>query len=405
MIHLQAAGALACTVIAAVGGIYQRGANEPGAHRSLVPPSTLIGARRTSVYGFGVFESHGPLLQLAHRTPSLVTGTTGTVVQIATSNSDSYALTSNGNVWAWGAGHNGELGNGTAVRFARNPVKVSFPAGVRIAFLANPMPYDGGLAVDSEGHVWGWGINVGHELCLPGAQPLLRPTLLPLDNVTLATGAGLHSLFYSKGIVYACGSGKDGELGDGAAIGTAVPTPVVGLPAVGVKTLQSSWRGSGALMDNGSYYDWGFNHSGQLGDGTRIDSSIPVRVPLPDAVTQVSQGGSLWANGQSLAILADGSLWAWGNGRWGQLGNGGSKSSPVPIPVKTPAGLRPVAVDSGGYSSYAIDASGLLWAWGSNKYGQLGTGGSGPVQRTPVSVGFVLSQISSTAANVAGLRS
>lgn len=359
----------------------------------------------TAVYNFGVFESHGALVQLDHRRPTRVAGISGTVVQVATSNSDSYALTSSGTVWAWGAGHNGELGNGTSVDYAASAVQVDFPAGVKIAFLANPMPYDGALAVDSTGGVWGWGVDIGHELCLPGTQPLVRPTRLPLRNVTLATGAGLHSLFYSQGTVYACGQGKDGELGDGTARDHATPTAVVGLPAGGVKSLQSSWRGSGALMNSGSYYDWGFNHSGQLGNGTRRDSSVPVRVPLPAAVTQVSQGGSLWNNGQTLALLSDGSLWAWGNGRWGQLGNGGSRSSSVPVRVGLPAGVSFSQVISGGYTSYGITAAGALWSWGANKYGQLGNGSTVWIRRRPVSVGVVVSQLSSTAANVAGYSS
>ena len=156
-------------------------------------------------------------------------------------------------------------------------------------------------------------------------------------------------------------------------------------------------------MSNGSYYDWGYGADGQLGDGRMASSSIPVRVPLAAAVTQVSQGGSLRSNGQTVAILSDGSVWAWGDGRWGQLGDGKTANSAVPVRVSVPAGQRFTRVYSGGAASYGIAASGGLWAWGDNKYGELGTGGA--VQElSPVSVGIDLTQISSTAANVAGLR-
>ena len=71
-------------------------------------------------------------------------------MQIATSNSDGYALTSSGTVWAWGVASYGELGNGTTSPYSTRAVKVDFPAGVKIVGLANPMPFDGALAIDSQ---------------------------------------------------------------------------------------------------------------------------------------------------------------------------------------------------------------------------------------------------------------
>ena len=184
---------------------------------------------------------------------------------------------------------------------------------------------------------------------------------------------------------------------------SSTPTRVVGLPEGPVKVLTSSWGGSGALMGDGSYYNWGYNQAGQLGDGTTSDSDVPVHVPLPKKVLQVFQGGSGAKNGQTIAILSDSSLWTWGNGTHGQLGNGSRTSSSNPIRIALPDGARPASVASGGYATYAIDASGKLWAWGRNDDGQLGTGQSGPDQPAPVPTGLFLSQVSSTAQNAAGL--
>ena len=246
----------------------------------------------TVVYTFGVAGTRGPVAQTLHEKPTPIRGIAGSVIQIATSNSDTYALTSAGTVWAWGVGSYGELGNGSTPAYVRTAAKVDFPKGVKITSLPNPMPFDGGLAIDSRGVAWGWGLNASHDLCLPGGLLIARPAKIPLPHVTLAAGARTHSLFDSDGTVYACGDGAYGELGNGSTASRPAPTAVLRLPEGKVKALTSSWGGSGALMADGSYYDWGYNQAGQLGDGSTTDSAVPVHVPLPGPVDQVFQGGS-----------------------------------------------------------------------------------------------------------------
>ncbi len=369
---------------------------------SASPPSQLRSS--TVVYRFGVVGNRGAISQLQLDRPTRISGVGRQVVQIATSNSDGYALTSSGAVWAWGVANYGELGNGTDPAYSTRAVRVAFPAGVRIVTLANPMPFDGALAIDSRGHVWGWGLNAFGDLCLSGLTHL-RPSELPLSDVTLATGARTHSLFSTNGTVSACGSGQYGVLGTGSTANSATPVPVVGLPSTArVTALTSSWEGSGALLSNGEYYDWGYNAAGQLGNGTTTDSDVPVKVGLPAAARQVFQGGSGARNGQTVAILADGSVWAWGDNARGQLGDGTRVSSDVPVRVAVPAGVTFAKVSSGGFASYAIDGSSQLWAWGDNRSGQLGTGSGVTMATKPVRVGIRLTQISSTAQNVAGLN-
>jgi alpha-tubulin suppressor-like RCC1 family protein len=375
------------------GGGPSRTAVAPGSERA-----------RPTVYRFGVVGNRGKIAQLQLDRPVRVSGITGTVVQIATSNSDGYALTSDGAVFAWGVGGYGELGDGKNLPYNTQAVRVEFPAGVVITSLANPMPFDGALAIDSRGHAWGWGLNADGDLCLSGlTEP--RPEQIALSDVTLATGARTHSLFDSANKVYACGGGEDGVLGNGSnAVSSSKPVAVVGLPPTAkVTSLTSSWEGSGALLSDGAYYDWGFNSAGQLGDGRTANSASPVEVRLPGAVQAVSQGGSGAANGQTIAILSNGSVWAWGNNKKGQLGDGSETSSSVPTRVDVPAGVTFLRVDSGGYSCYAIDSSGRLWAWGGNQNGQLGTGSDALIETKPVDVGIRITQISSTASNVAAL--
>jgi alpha-tubulin suppressor-like RCC1 family protein len=360
-------------------------------------------ASGTPVYRWGVVGSQGKVAQLELSTPTAVAGISGDVVRIATSNSNGYALTSGGEVWAWGVDNYGELGDGDTAPYETRAVRVDFPTATKIVALANPMPFDGALAIDSRGDAWGWGLNADGDLCLSGLEEL-RPREVPLSDVTLASGARTHSLLYSGGRLYACGSGDGGELGNGSMQSSPTPTPVAGLPSTArVTALTSSWEGSGALLSSGDYYNWGYNAAGQLGNGSTANSDLPVRVGLPADVTQVFQGGSGAGNGQTVAILSDGSVWAWGNNQRGQLGVGSRTNSSVPVRVKVPGGVKFVEVNSGGYSSYAIDSSRALWAWGGNQNGQLGTGGGRRIATAPVHVGIDLTQVTSTASNVAGL--
>jgi alpha-tubulin suppressor-like RCC1 family protein len=193
-------------------------------------PSHGASASASTVYRWGVVGNRGPISQLQLGRPSVIEGIKGKVVQIATSNSDGYALTSTGAVYGWGVNSYGELGDGQLTPYETKAVRVEFPPGVTITSLANPMPFDGGLAIDSSGHAWGWGLNAADDLCLTGLTHK-RPEQLALNDVTLATGAKTHALFESQGTVYGCGSNEAGELGNGTTNPSNTPSPVVGLPS------------------------------------------------------------------------------------------------------------------------------------------------------------------------------
>lgn len=329
-------------------------------------------------------------------------GLPGPVAEVATSNSTQYALLTNGTVYAWGMGTDGQLGNGgTADSFSR-AVQVRFPVGVRIASIpTDAMPFNTGLAIDTTGHVWGWGLNLDGELCLGNHREYNTPVELPFAGVTQTAGGGEHALYEVRGNLYACGSGRSGDLGDGSTQDSKLPVQVRLRPGTPVTALVASWGDSGALLENGTYDDWGYNHQGQLGDGrTNTPSDVPVQVPLPGPVTRVVQGGSLSDNGQTLVMLSDGSLYAWGDDADHQLGDGGTGIDPAPVGFHPPHGVQYTALATSGTTSYALSSTGDVWAWGDGSAGQLGDGGTG-VARKPELVASGASAISATANDVA----
>ena len=169
----------------------------------------------------------------------------------------------------------------------------------------------------------------------------------------------------------AWGDNPFGQLGDGTTISRSVPV-AVDLPAGVTVTAVAAGAGhSLALTSAGQLLAWGDNRHGQLGDGTTISSSVPVAVHLRAGVTVTAIAAG---DDDSLALTSAGQLLAWGWNAYGQLGYGTTTSSSVPVAVDLPAGVTVTAVAAGEYYGLALTSAGQLLAWGDNAYGQLGDG-------------------------------
>ncbi|MEW6523474.1 MAG: carboxypeptidase regulatory-like domain-containing protein [Bacillota bacterium] len=133
-----------------------------------------------------------------------------------------------------------------------------------------------------------------------------------------------------------------------------------------------------ALRADGTVWAWGSNGAGRLGDGTTTDRPAPVQVRDLADVVAVAAGTS-----HSLALRADGTVWAWGSNYFGQLGDGTTTDRHTPVQVRDLADV--VAVAAGTYHSLALRADGTVWAWGWNSHGELGDGTT-TERHTPVQV-------------------
>jgi len=122
------------------------------------------------------------------------------------------------------------------------------------------------------------------------------------------------------------------------------------------------------IRTDGTVWTWGANDSGQLGDGTTADSAVPIPVAANGLSNAVAVAGGY---SHSLSLAADKRVWAWGEGDLAQLGNGQWTNSSQPLLV---TGLTNVtAVSAGGWHSLVI-SNGFVWTWGSNPDGELGNG-------------------------------
>jgi alpha-tubulin suppressor-like RCC1 family protein len=261
----------------------------------------------------------------------------------------SLALTSTGTVLAWGFNPSGQLGTGD-MNFAGTPVPVKLPPGTKIKGISAGFQHS--LAVTTTGQVLAWGENVNGELGdgTTTNQDAPIPVSLPAGNTVTAVAAGddFSLALTTQGKVWAWGNNADGELGNGTRTpsGNNGSTPVeVSLPTgTKVTSLFAGCTHSVARTAAGKVLAWGDNSGGQLGDGTIRDRLRPVttRIPKGTKVTAVTAGCN-----HSLALTAAGKVLAWGNGTMGVLGNGLTIDEERPVTVKLPAGLTATAIAAG----------------------------------------------------------
>jgi alpha-tubulin suppressor-like RCC1 family protein len=282
------------------------------------------------------------------------------------------ALTTTGRVLAWGDNLDGKLGDGTTTS-SLTPVRVKLPAGTKVKAIRAGC--DHSLALTTKGHVLAWGFNAQGELgdgTTTSSDTPVRVKLPKGTRVKAISAGDYHSLaFTGNGRLYAWGFNGEGALGDGTT--TDADTPVrVKLPTGTKVTLTAAGLGhSLARTSTGRVLAWGDNTAGALGNGTTTSSLTPVRVKLPTG-TKVR---ALFAGcGQSLARTAKGHVLAWGDNGDGELGNGTTTDSDTPVRVKLPAGTKVIAVAAGCRHNLALTAKGHVLAWGLNSDGELGNG-------------------------------
>lgn len=230
-------------------------------------------------------------------------------------------------------------------------------------------------------------------MTLLAVSALALPSVASADQAGSATrslqagalDAGVHHTcaVTDEGAAYCWGSDSDGQLGNGAPTESVPSRSRVNLPA-GRRAVAVAAGGSHtcALLDDASVWCWGNGYFGQRGDGTtETVAPDPVRVTLPAAarVRSISAGGS-----HTCAVLADGTVWCWGIDASGELGDGAPfQNRSTPVRVALGAGQRAVAVSAGSSHTCAILTDGSAWCWGANGSGQLGDGdflgGYGPV--------------------------
>jgi len=297
-----------------------------------------------------------------------------------------------GSVWACGSNAAGQLGVG-AVALRTTPVEVSGVGDVKSLALG----LFHGLALKTDGSVKGWGTN-GYGQIGDGTQAdREKPVALPALSGVVGVAAGDYNsaAVTTAGQVWTWGDNTYGQLADASVTERTTPLAVSGL--TGMTTVDSEGNHVLALKSNGTVWAWGDNSHGQLGNGASTLSPVntPVQVSTSTGMGTVSAVAA--GRTHSLALTATGEVWSWGSNDEGQLGDGGTASHTSPVHVTGLGGLSPVvAVAAGDGHSVALKADGTLWAWGDNAHGQLGDG-TDDDQLSPIQITGISGVVSVTA--------
>lgn len=309
--------------------------------------------------------------------PLQVSGMTG--VLVAAGNTHTAALKSDHTVWTWGNNSSGQLGDGTTTQ-RLVPVQVS---GLPLTIKAIAAGSDHTVALSDDGTVWTWGNNSNGQLGDGTTTQRLTPVqVINLTGVTAIAAGSAHTVVLKNdGTVWAWGNNSNGQLGNGNLTQSATAVQVSGL--TNVVAVAAGFSHTAALRNDVtdvSVWVWGNNASGQLGNGTTTQSSVPVQATGLSGITAIAAG-----HDHTVVLKNDGTVWIWGSNSNGQLGIGSTVQSLVAVQV---SGMTNAMAVAAGYThTVVLKNDDTVWTWGGNGNGQLGNGTTTD-SLTPVQANF-----------------
>jgi alpha-tubulin suppressor-like RCC1 family protein len=301
------------------------------------------------------------------------------LTSVSSGREHSCALSTTGSAFCWGSNHFGQLGDGStgcdAVKCEgdTNPWPVGVVGGLAFSSLSLGTAHSCGLT--ARGAAYCWGNNFYGQLGDGSTTSSSVPVAVTAGPSFVSLSAGsVHTCgLTAAGAAYCWGANHSGQLGaansetcDSSPCSTQ-PVPVSGGLTFSMVSAGGEHHTCGVTIA-GAAYCWGSNLVGQLGDGTTTSSPVPVAVSGQLTFSSLSVGGI-----RSCGLITSGAAYCWGNNFYGQLGDGSTNSSSVPMAVS--GGLTFFAVSAGGQRhACGLTTSGAAYCWGWNVSGQLGTG-------------------------------
>lgn len=299
---------------------------------------------------------------------------TGLRFKAISASAHSAAIDTQGRLWVWGRNDAGQVGDGTTTN-RNKPLEIPVNGGLaKIASVACGESHT--VAADIDGNLWAWGDNTYGALGNGSGVSSLRPVAVPAPSgmgkiVQVAAGEGSSYALDITGKIWAWGRNSDGQLGDNSTTNRSTPVPLYAATP-SYRAVSAKGSHAAALGADDTIWTWGLNSSGQLGLGDLTNRHRRYQVGTPTYGKKIAAGKTHTLVGSDYNLA-----WAWGNNGSGRLGNGSTSNSPSPVQVSTSSSLNVVVnVAAGEDHSLAVRSQGALYAWGAGTYGQLGNGGT-----------------------------
>lgn len=312
-------------------------------------------------------------------TPVTPQGLTSGIASVVVGTHHSCALTIAGEAKCWGGGFYGQLGDGTTTSRSTPGSVSGLTSGV--SSISSSGDHSCVVLVSGAAKCWGYNGSGGLGDGSTGGSRTTPVNVVGLSSgvASIFAGYGQTCAVTTAGGAKCWGLNDFGQLGNNTATNQATPVDVAGFSS-GVASITVGLGHACALTKTGAVKCWGKNASGQLGDGTTINQNTPVNVSgLASSVASIDAGES-----HSCAVTLSGAALCWGSNGGGQLGNGTTANSSVPVSVLgTLEGIS--SISAGSAVTCAVTSKGDATCWGRNGSGQLGDGTT--TQRTtPVNV-------------------
>ena len=309
-----------------------------------------------------------------------------TILATTVGGSHACAIASDKAAYCWGSSYYGELGNGAASG-SQSPVAVTTSgalSGKTVQAIAAGNGHTCAIASDNRGYCWGLNSDgaLGNGTTNQPWDPVTTPVAVNMSGAlsgktlkSIATGSTHTCVVASDNLAYCWGDGSNGRLGNNSTSMASSPVAVTTSGALSGKTIKSiaaGWSTTCALASDDQVYCWGSGADGQLGNGGTTNSSVPVAVTT-SGVLAGKTVRSLSVGGASACVVAsDNQAYCWGDGK---LGNGSGGTSSVPVAVNASGVLSGVSIQDiyvGWYHTCALSTEGRIYCWGNNHVGQLG---------------------------------
>lgn len=334
----------------------------------------LLADGRVGCWGYnGHGETGSGTITTSKKVPVAATGVTQGIA-LGVGYYHTCVLVYPGTAKCWGQNNRGQLGNGGTAT-SSTPVAVTGLSGA--------VSISGGIAHTcaalGTGDVRCWGYNSQGQLGDGTRTNRSTPVNVPITNATQTSGGYYHSCALLRtGTVTCWGYNANGQLGDGSTTTSLAPVPVSGLS--NVVSISSFNNNNCAVKDDGTIWCWGANSAeGVLGSGMTATQTTPLQVSGIANARSASVGEA-----HSCAVLQTGQAMCWGSNFYGALGDGTNTNSPVPVPVSTPLNnVTSVGVSNG--VSCATLSDNTASCWGRGDTGELGNGGTAS-SNVPVAV-------------------